>query len=196
MTDQSHDDMHCMERLKDGDDLALNDLMRRWKEPLVTFALRYTGNATDAREIAQETFVKVYGARHRYQPTAAFSTWLFGVAANLCKMRARWRSRHPEVLEADSGDSAGGAANVASDDDPRAEVDRRALGDDLSMAIRKLPHDLRVSFILFEIEAHSYREIASLQKCSEKAVERRIAKARERLKSMLETKWSDRSHEH
>lgn len=188
--------MHCMERLKDGDDLALNDLMRRWKEPLVTFALQYTGNATDAREIAQETFVKVYGARHRYQPKAAFSTWLFAVAANLCKMRARWRSRHPEVLEADCGDSAGGAENVVSDHDPRAEVDRRALGGDLSMAIRKLPHDLRVSFILFEIEAHSYREIASLQKCSEKAVERRIAKARERLKAMLDHKWSDRSHEH
>ena len=192
MRDQNHDDEHCMARLKEGDDLALNDLMRRWKEPLVTFALRYTGNATDALEIAQETFVKVYGARRRYRPTAAFSTWLFRIAANLCKMRARWRSRHPEVLEADPGASAEGAVvKAASDDDPRAEVDRRALGDDLSLAIRKLPHDLRISFILFEIESHSYRQIASVQKCSEKAVERRVAKARERLRSILAPKWRE-----
>ena len=106
MKAEGSDDIDCMRRLGEGDDLALNDLMRRWKKPLVTFCLRYTGNVTDAQEIAQETFVKVYGARHRYRPTAAFSTWLFTIATNLCRARARWRSRHPEVLESDIADGA------------------------------------------------------------------------------------------
>lgn len=78
------------EHLQHGDELALNDLMARWKEPLVTYCLRYTGNITDAKEIAQESFVKVYQSRHRYEPRAsAFSTWLFQIATNLCRMRNR-----------------------------------------------------------------------------------------------------------
>ena len=181
-----------MQRLREGDDLALNELMTRWKEPLATFALRYTGNVTDAREIAQETFIKVYGARHSYRPTAAFSTWLFGIAVNLCKMRARWRSRHPEVLASDRDDSAAAAiAGAESGADPAGETDRRALADDIDRAIRILPHQLRVAFVLFEVQGQSYRQVAQVLNCSEKAVERRLAKARERLKSQLEFKWKE-----
>ncbi|MCB1096669.1 MAG: RNA polymerase sigma factor [Verrucomicrobiae bacterium] len=189
MKDQQHDDAHCMERLRQGDDLALNDLMRRWKEPLVTFCLRYTGNVTDACEIAQETFVKVHGSRHRYQPSAAFSTWLFSIAANLCRMRARWRTRHPEVLEADREQSTERITDQIDPTDPSVETDRLTLASDLDRAIQKLPHDLRVAFVLFEIQGQSYREVGQVLKCTEKAVERRLAKARERLRSMLEPKW-------
>jgi len=190
MTDQGHDDMHCMERLKDGDDLALNDLMHRWKEPLVTFSLRYTGNLTDAREIAQETFVKVYAARKRYRPSASFSSWLFTIASNLCRMRSRWRSRHPEILETDRDETGEAAMGEDSHpDDPSVEVDRNALASDLDQAIQSLPHDLRVTFVLYEIQGYLYREVSEVLGCSEKAVERRLTRARERLRSMLKPKW-------
>lgn len=190
MTEQQSDsaDVHCMERLRDGDDLALNDLMGRWKEPLVSFCLRYTGNLSDARDIAQETFVKVYASRERYRCKAAFSTWLFTIAMNLCRMRARWRSRHPEVLEADSD---GRSEELAAGSDPSQQADQHALGRDLEHAISKLPHDLRVAFVLFEINGLRYREIGNISKCSEKAVERRLSRAREHLRSMLEPKWRD-----
>lgn len=189
MRDQQHDDAHCMERLRQGDDLALNDLMRRWKEPLVTFCLRYTGNVTDACEIAQETFVKVHGSRHRYQQSAAFSTWLFSIAANLCRMRTRWRTRHPEVLEADRNQDTERVPDGIDLTDPSVESDRNTLAADLESAIQSLPHDLRVAFVLFEIQGQSYRDVSQILKCTEKAVERRLAKARERLRSMLEFKW-------
>jgi RNA polymerase sigma-70 factor (ECF subfamily) len=177
-----------MERLREGDDLALNDLMARWKEPLVSFCLRYTGNLSDARDIAQETFVKVYTSRDRYRRKATFSTWLFTIAMNLCRMRARWRSRHPEVLEADSD---GRGEERAADIDPSQQADQNSLGRDLERAISKLPHDLRVAFVLYEINGLRYREIGVISKCSEKAVERRLARAREHLRSVLEPKWRD-----
>ena len=191
MEDPSHDDVHCMERLREGDDLALNYLMGRWKEPLVSFCFRYTGNLADALEIVQETIIKVYGSRHRYRPKAAFSTWLFTIAVNLCKMRARWKSRHPEILEADGGSKVGQQASSAGMDgtDPGIETDRNALANDLDHAIQSLPHELRVAFVLFEMEGHSYREVAAVLKCTEKAVERRLARAREDLRSILEPKW-------
>ncbi len=180
---QPTDDQRCMERLRDGDDLALNELMLRWKEPLVTFGLRYTGNPTDARDIAQETFVKVYGARSRYRPTAPFPTWLFSIAANLCRMRARWRSRHPEILEAEVSDRRVDGA------DPAVESDRHALAGDLDRAIRTLPHDLRVAFVLAELQGQPHKAIAQVLGCSSKAIERRLARAREELRTRLAKKW-------
>lgn len=190
MSDQNIEDVRCMERLRDGDDLALNDLMGRWKEPLVSFCLRYTGNLADARDLAQETFVKVYGSRARYRPKAAFSTWLYSIAMNLCRTRARWRHRHPEVLDADVDAALGDRPeSVDPSSDPGAQTDQRALATDLEAAISRLPHDMRVTFILYEINGESYREIADISKCTEKAVERRLAKARARLRSALESTW-------
>ena len=193
MNEASRNDWLCMERLKDGDDLALNDIMARWKKPLVSFCLRYTGNLTDALEIAQETFVRVYNSRKRYRPTAAYSTWIFAIATNLCRMRARWRSRHPEVFDAERETDA-----AALDDSydiemtvPSGEADRKALARDLETAVESLPHDLRAAFILYEIQGYPYREVAGIVGCSEKAVERRLARAREKLRLILEPKWAD-----
>jgi RNA polymerase sigma-70 factor (ECF subfamily) len=190
MSAQASDDAHCMRRLGEGDDLALNDLMGRWKEPLIAFCLRYTGNVADAQEIAQETFVKVYGSRHRYRPTAAFSTWLFTIATNLCRTRSRWRSRHPEVLECDLAAEAKKAADRRrAPADPATETDHSFLATDLEAAISSLPHAMRAAFILFEIDGLSYEEISNVLRCSRKTVERRLAHAREHLRATLEPRW-------
>ncbi|MGB0154548.1 MAG: RNA polymerase sigma factor [Verrucomicrobiales bacterium] len=187
------DDKELMSRLREGDDLALNDLMRRWKEPVVTFSLRYTGNLTDATEIAQETFVRVYQARHRYRPEdeAAFSSWLFRIATNLCRMRHRWKKRHPEVLAADR-DGSTQRQDPDGDDlgSPEKMLDRRTLAADLDAAIQRLAPDLKAAFILQELQGKSQTEIAAIQNCSPKAVERRLARARERLREILHVDWS------
>jgi len=183
-------DKRCMARLREGDDLALNDLMRRWKEPIVSFCLRYTGNLTDAQEIAQETFVKVFKARNRYRATdAAFSTWLFSISNNLCRMRHRWKKRHPEILDADR-DPRDRCEPAASKADPASEVDRRALARELDHAIQQLPHDLRSAFILSQLHGKSQGEIASIQDTTAKAIERRLSRAKEKLRSVLQEKWS------
>ena len=186
------EDKCTMERLQDGDDLALNDIMARWKEPLITFCYRYTGNPTDAREIAQETFVKVYQSRHRYKPVKGvkFSTWLFRIAANLCRMRHRWKSRHPEVFEADREKLLETQRSQAeSSDDPRHSLDLKTLSADLDAAIRMLPSDLRTAFILQEVQGTSQADIAAIQNCTVKSVERRLARARATLRNLLQEKW-------
>lgn len=186
-------DQRCMERLRRGDDRGLNDLMQRWKEPLVSFCFRYTGNETDAREIAHETFVNVYSARDRYRPVAAFSTWLFTIAVNLCQMRNRWRRRHPEILETDRdpGSLPVTQEPASSNDDPAVNTDLCDLARDLERAIRGLPHDLRVAFILHELQGKTCREIAAILNASEKAVERRLARARDKLRARLQSKWGE-----
>ena len=72
-----------MSRLREGDDLALNDIMDRWQSRLTGYLIRLTGSEAVAVDLAQETFVRVYGNRFRYRPSGAFSTWLFAIASNL-----------------------------------------------------------------------------------------------------------------
>src|SRR5258708_31761631 len=112
-----------MLRLKSGEDSILNELMTRWQQPLVAFIYRYIRHETDALDLAQETFVRVYETRHRYTVQAKFSTWLFSIAANLCRNHLRWRQRRREpVPETRDTQEAGLAEHVqrlgASPDHP------------------------------------------------------------------------------
>jgi RNA polymerase sigma-70 factor (ECF subfamily) len=86
-----------MIRLSEGDNLALDELMERWQKPLFSFILRYAGNYADSIELAEETFVRVYHNRSRFNFKDKFATWLFTIATNLCRHHVRWRMRHPTV---------------------------------------------------------------------------------------------------
>src|SRR5882757_8340994 len=100
-------DVLAMERLQAGDDLALNEIMGRWKQPLAGYLLRQLGGHEDALDLTMETFVRVYESRHRYAPSARFARWLFTIATNLARNHARWKERHPEVaLESKEGETS------------------------------------------------------------------------------------------
>lgn len=194
------DDKIDMERLRNGDDLALSAIMARWKAPVYSFCFRFTGNATDAQEIAQETFVRVFLARHRYQASesVAFSTWMFRIATNLCRMRHRWKKRHQKVFqsEGEQWQEQGHAEREAASGDPGKVLDLKILATDLDRAIRLLAPKLRSAFLLQEIQGFSQAEIAKIENTSTKAVERRVARAREQLRVALEAKWSPHDANH
>ena len=185
-----------MARLRDGEDLALNVLMNRWQKPLVSFIQRYIGSPTDALDLAQETFVRVYQARDRYRPEARFSSWLFSIATNLCKNHVRWESRHPSVtlvhsvdhdLEGPGDFTDSLAVNHSS---PSDAAENNDLARCVRESIQKLPHDLKTTVLLFEYEDLSYDEIATILKCSPKAVETRLYRARKVLRDDLERTFS------
>jgi len=186
MESQPEDDLRAMARLRDGEDLALGDLMRRWKEPLVSYCWRIVGHAGDARDLAQETFVKIYQARHRYRPDSAFSTWMFAIATNLCRQHLRWRRRHPEQ-SLDSLNEAPIPAVASAD--PAESADLSSLAIDLDRAISALPADLRIAFVLTEWQGMSHRDAGNILRCSAKAIERRSARARETLRAVLSKHW-------
>lgn len=180
-----------MLRLKDGDDLALKELMSRWQTPLVSFILRYTGNNTDALDLAQETFVHVFESRARYRPNAKFSTWLFAIASNLCRNLARWRERHPTVsLDAPTHDDSVslGSTIPAVIESPSDSAERNDLASAVRQHIHDLPHDLKTAIILFEYDGLSHEEIGKILGCSPKAVETRLYRARKLLREVL-SRW-------
>jgi RNA polymerase sigma-70 factor, ECF subfamily len=184
-------DSSAMRRLRDGEDLALNEIMGRWQSRVTSYLLRLTGNETVAIDLAEETFVRVYQSRKRYRPEAKFSTWLFAIASNLAREHFRWLKRHPtaSLNEADETErplSERVAANGLNPSEAAENVEQtRAVRD----AVMSLPNDLREAVVLFEYEDMSHEQISAIVECSRKAVETRLYRARgilrERLKRQL-----------
>jgi RNA polymerase sigma factor (sigma-70 family) len=187
-------DVQDMSRLSAGHDAALNSLMERHAGKLFNYLVRCLQNEDDAADAAQETFVKVFQHRTRFDPEQKFSTWLYAIAANLVKDRYRWRSRHPQVsLDAESNATGDTFRDSLPGDGPlpheRVQAEERS--ETVRRAVAALPEELRQPLILAEYEERSHAEIGSILGCSAKAVETRIYRARHQLRvslgSLLET---------
>jgi RNA polymerase sigma-70 factor (ECF subfamily) len=179
-------DQELMARLVLGDDLALNELMTRWRSPIASFLYRMTTRVDTAADLAQETFVKLYQIRHRYRPEAKFSTFLFAIANNLARNQARWNRGHPTVsLDQDPEDAAGLMELVDPGQTPHEAAISAERNKAILHAFRELPADLREAMSLFIYEDMSYAEISHIVGCSPKAAETRIYRARQILKDRL-----------
>ncbi len=181
-------DEELMGRLQGGEDAALAPLMQRWEVPVRRFIFRIIGNATEAEDLAQETFVRIYTKRGAYRTGAKFSTWCFAIAANQAKNRLRWWRRRPE-LSLNAWTDAGGeqpdesrAGAPASHEAVRHEQVAAVLA-----AVAALPLELRTALVLFEYEDQSMADIAETLGCTAKAVENRLYRARQQLKLRLGT---------
>ena len=191
MADSHEADTSAMLRLRAGEDLALNELMARWQQPLVNYLARLCGSEATALDLAQETFVRIYEARARYDTRGKFATWLYTIAGNLARNAHRWQQRHPTVsLETPTDENGGtlGAAlpDSASAPDATAEQSERAAA--VRAALAALPEDQRAIVLLSEYEDRSHADIAALLGCTAKAVETRLYRARQTLREKL-TRW-------
>jgi RNA polymerase sigma-70 factor (ECF subfamily) len=181
-------DAEDMARLAGGHDAALNDLMDRHTERLFHFLVRSLQNETDAADLAQETFVKIFQSRVKFDPQQKFSTWLFTIASNLVRDRYRWRSRYQQVsLDAENDQTESSLKDTLTAVEPlpdqRMQTEERA--DEVRKAVAALPVELKQPLILAVYQDLPQAEIATILKCSVKAVETRIYRARQQLRAAL-----------
>ena len=181
-------DAALMEALQGGDESAFETLVDRHRERVFRLACRYLGDPTAAEDLAQETFLRVYRARHSWRPEAKFSTWLYRVTANAClnELRARKARR---AVEATAPAGPGGEAVMESPDpsaeDPGAAVLRGELARVVGDAVQGLPEDQRMAVLLSKYEGLSYRELAEAMDRSVPAVKSLLVRARENLRKVL-----------
>lgn len=181
-------DAQDMVRLAGGHDPALNDLMERHAQRLFHYLLRSLQDESDAADLAQETFVKVYQHRARFNREQKFSTWLYAIASNLVRDRYRWRTRHPQVsLDAQNSETGNEFVNRLTDvaGTPSEALQSQERAEAVRRAVAALPEDLRQPLVLAEWEGKPQAEIAAILNCTVKAVETRIYRARKQLREAL-----------
>src|SRR5260370_37902110 len=181
-------DARDMARLVGGHEAALNELMERHAEKLFHYLIRSLHDEGDAADLAQETFVRVYQNCSKFDPNQRFTTWLYAIASNLVRDRYRWRSRHPQVsLDADNEQTEANLKDnlPASDHAPDQNLQAEERPATVREAVAALPEELRQPLILAIYQGLSQAEIAVILKCSIKAVETRIYRARQQLRAGL-----------
>jgi RNA polymerase sigma-70 factor (ECF subfamily) len=178
-------DRELMGRVQGGDEAALGALMERWELPLKAFIGRIVLNVSEAEELAQETFVRVWQQREKFRTGAEFRPWVFSIAVNLARNRLRWWRRRPTV-ELHEWSQTGEIRSEGARTEGALEVAERATA--VRDAIAALPLELREAIVLFEYEQMSHAEIAAAVGATAKAVETRIYRARGVLRKLL-AKW-------
>jgi len=177
-----------MARLAAGHDAALNDLMTRHAEKVFHYLVRSLQDEADAADLAQETFVRVYRNRAKFNRAQKFSTWIYAIASNLVRDRYRWRARHPQVsFYAEEGQREWGLKDTlpAADPPPDEMLQTRERARVVREAVAALPEELKQPLILAVYHNLPQAEIARILNCSVKAVEMRIYRARQQLRAAL-----------
>jgi RNA polymerase sigma-70 factor, ECF subfamily len=189
MAGERDPDTELMLRVKRRDEAAFEELVEKYKQPVLNLGYRILRDATEAEDLAQSVFVQVFKSADRYRVEAKFSTWLFTIARNLCLNELRRRSRHP-------AESLDGTAEAADESPARQFEDKKGvsapdqlLRDELSVkveeALGSLPENQRTAILLFKEQAMSYEEISKLLDCSLSATKSLIHRGRETLKQKL-----------
>ena len=187
------DDLALIQRLQSGDESALDAIMGRYREAIFGFAYRQIFDVSAAADVTQETFVRVYLHRQRFQPTGSFRSWLYRIASNLCVDYARKARRTPTANVAEPTDRETGRTNLERIEAPEpSPADAAATAADLAelrAEIALLPAALREPLVLFALEDRSQQECAEILGISVKAVEAKVARARAVLRNRLARLW-------
>jgi RNA polymerase sigma-70 factor (ECF subfamily) len=197
------DDAALASRAAQGDQTAFARIMRRYNQRLYRLAVSVLGDASEAEDVLQESYVRAFYAFATYAGTGSLGAWLARIVRNeaIDRVRARDSRRSHVAIEADLGVlSAEGETNVGDDDLPRApsaRLDLQAMTDPqalasnaelrrlLERAIQRLPEQFRTAFVLREVEGLSVEETAEYLGIPPATVKTRDHRARNLLRSYL-----------
>ena len=189
MAGERDPDAELMLRVKQGDTAAFEELVDKYKQPVINLIYRTLRDSTEAEDLAQNVFVQVFKSADRYRVEAKFSTWLFTITRTLCLNEIRRRSRHPaeslDAAENPDDDSAGRQFEDRKNTSAPDLLLRDELTHKVEEALESLPENQRTAILLFKEKDMSYEEISKILDCSLSATKSLIHRGRETLKQKL-----------
>lgn len=177
-----------IDRLRAKELGAFEDLLSLYERPVYALLFRLLGDQEEARDAAQETFLKVYRSLAGFRGDSGLKTWIYRIAINQAMNQQRWwrRRRRDETISLDlsrgNSDITLGSSLPSRSASPEQlaidnERERRIMG-----ALGQIKRDYRVALVLREIEELSYEDIAETLSISIGTVKSRIARGREELR--------------
>jgi RNA polymerase sigma-70 factor (ECF subfamily) len=182
----SSDHTVLLSQSQTGDLDAFNLLVERYQHRLYTLCFRMLGDADEAADAVQDSFLAAYRNIHRFRG-GSFVAWVVRIATNKCydRLRARGRSLHTSLDRSNPGADEP-ALQLA---DPREQPDERVLRQDLARQLQQLlqdlPADQRLAIILSDVQGYSYEEIGDITGVPLGTVKSRISRGRARLRGAL-----------
>jgi len=171
-------------RAKAGDRTAFDQIIISHQRKIISLAWRMLGNQEDARDAAQETFMRVYKSFGRFDPAQDFNGWLYRIAVNVCRDLARKRRSNHFSLEAEV--ESGAIAEPASPHDTESAALLAQEQAILRRALATLPEKERAAIVLRDLEGLDTEEVARILGSSPTTVRSQISAARVKIKAFRE----------
>tara|TARA_B100001964_G_scaffold43030_1_gene47813 strand:+ start:2397 stop:2951 length:555 start_codon:yes stop_codon:yes gene_type:complete len=177
------DEANLISRSVGGDKSAYQLLVEHHLPPLSNYVMRMMANATEADDIIQETFVRLWTHGHKYNPKLAkLTTWLHNIAHNLCIDYFRMTDRLvPESADHPEQESSS----------PEENYIRQDLAMDIQAAMMTIPERQRSAIIMCHYQGLSNRDAAGVLGVSVDALESLMARGRRKLRQNLSTNWQE-----
>ena len=176
-----------IQRVLAGDQRAFTSLVEAYKRPVYNLAYRMLGNADDAEDAAQETFLRVYQRFGTYDPSRKFSSWILSIASHYCIDRLR--RRRYTLLSLD--EILPWKWFPHHQVDPEEEAEKREQRDEIQSLMQELPLHYRLVLVLRYWYEMSYEEIAEITGATVSAVKSRLHRARLMMGNQLEPQWAE-----
>ena len=169
-------------KARQGDTPAFARLVDLNRDYVYRLAFRLLMDTEQAKDVAQETFIRVWKQLHRFQPGKRFSTWIYKITVNLCYDRLRARQRFHRLFErSDSTD-----VHIASQVDMEADLIDRERLETVQKFVNSLSPKQRMVFVLRDLEDQDIAEIAALLGISTGAVKTHLYLARKTIREQFQ----------
>lgn len=185
----SEEDARILRGLRAGIDTAYEELIERYEQPIYSMVYRLLGNQTDACDVVQEVFLKVFRGVNSFREQSSLRTWIYRIAVNEAHNHRRWFVRHcrREVPLEKENTEQESRFELAPDPGPSPydqtlDKETRAL---VERALTRINPLFRTAVVLRDIQNMSYEEIAEILQISLGTVKSRILRGREALKREL-----------
>jgi RNA polymerase sigma-70 factor (ECF subfamily) len=184
-------DVQLMLQVRQGDREAFEQLVARYYDRVLFVVEHLLGNGSQAEDLAQEVFLRVYRARRSYRPESKFSTWLFVIANNVVRNARRTLARRREVQASSCDSPRAVLAERADNDDREVEPAEASVRAELRETVRRAIGDLnsrqRTAVLLYHFKGLSYAEVADAMETSPCAAKALLHRARLSLRGQLQT---------
>jgi len=171
-------------RAKAGDTTAFDQIIISHQRKIISLAWRILGNQEDARDAAQETFLRVYKSFGRFDPAQDFNGWLYRIAVNVCRDLARKRRSNHFSLEAEV--ESGAITEPVSPYNTESAAVLAQEQEILRRALASLPEKERAAIVLRDLEGLDTEEVARILGSSPTTVRSQISSARVKIKAFRE----------
>ena len=182
------EDLALVNRAKQEDSAAYDELIRRYQERIYATVYHMTSNHEDANDLTQETFIKAYRALKSFKGDSSFYTWVYRIAINktINFLKQRKNLLHMSLNDLDfQAEHDPDLVALVSDKTPRRDLGLVEWQEKLNVAMQKLSEVHRMVVTLHDVQGLSHDEIAEIMDCNVGTVRSRIFYARQQLQGSL-----------